>query len=66
MKLYKVPSFIGLVLFSIRKLVFNSFNSFFTWLIKRKLNEITQPSYIAFLIDSFNDLIFGDIIKNDA
>jgi len=65
-KLYKVPNLIGLVLLSIRKLVFNSFNSFFTWLLRRKLNEITQPVYIAFLIDSFNELIFEDISDTDG
>ena len=55
-KIYKIPSILFLVLYSIKNIVENSFNSIIKYFIKRKIDEIAQPYYIAHLIDSFNGM----------
>jgi hypothetical protein len=50
-------------MFSLQKLLQNSFNSIINYFIKRKVNDLIQSHYIAHLVDAFKGIISFHLVS---
>ncbi|CAF0709444.1 unnamed protein product [Brachionus calyciflorus] len=57
-EIYKVPSWLALLIFSLRNLIQKSFDSLVFWTVSKKIDEMTQPEALSNYIKLFKELIF--------